>query len=107
MSEKLEVQPAKIRQPRRISPFWLLPIAAFAIGCLLFFQILQERGQMITIRFNEGDGITAGKTAIRYQGLQIGMVKKVYFVDNLKSVEVEAEINPEARSVLKIGRAHV
>lgn len=103
MSEKLEVQPAKIRQPRRISPFWLLPIAAFAIGCLLFFQILQERGQMITIRFNEGDGITVGKTAIRYQGLQIGMVKKVYFVDNLKSVEVEAEINPEARSVLKEG----
>ena len=103
MSEKLEVQPAKIRQPRRISPFWLLPIAAFAIGCLLFFQILQERGHMITIRFNEGDGITAGKTAIRYQGLQIGMVKKVYFVDNLKSVEVEAEINPEARSVLKEG----
>ena len=47
-----------------------LPIVAFAIGCLLFFQILQERGQMITIRFNEGDGITAGKTAIRYQGLQ-------------------------------------
>lgn len=103
MSEKLEVQPAKIRQPRRISPFWLLPIAAFAVGCLLFFQILQERGHMITIRFNEGDGITAGKTAIRYQGLQIGMVKKVYFVDNLKSVEVEAEINPEARSVLKEG----
>ena len=103
MSEKLEVQSAKIRQPRRISPFWLLPIAAFAIGCLLFFQILQERGHMITIRFNEGDGITAGKTAIRYQGLQIGMVKKVYFVDNLKSVEVEAEINPEARSVLKEG----
>ena len=45
MSEKLDVQPAKIRQPRRISPFWLLPIVAFAIGCLLFFQILQERGQ--------------------------------------------------------------
>lgn len=103
MSEKLDVQPAKIRQPRRISPFWLLPIVAFAIGCLLFFQILQERGQMITIRFNEGDGITAGKTAIRYQGLQIGVVKKVYFVDNLKRVEVEAEINPEARSVLKEG----
>ena len=58
---------------------------------------------MITIRFNEGDGITAGKTAIRYQGLQIGVVKKVYFVDNLKRVEVEAEINPEARSVLKEG----
>lgn len=67
---------AKVRQPRKISPFWLLPIVAFVIGGLLFFQILKEQGEMITIRFNEGDGITAGKTVIRYQGLQIGQVKK-------------------------------
>ena len=103
MLENKEIQPAKIRPPRKISPFWLLPIVAFAIGCLLFFQILKEQGELITIRFNEGDGITAGKTAIRYQGLQIGVVKKVYFVDNLKKVEVQAEINPEAKSVLKEG----
>ncbi|WP_373778685.1 MlaD family protein [Glaesserella sp.] len=104
MSENtLETLPAKVRQPRKISPFWLLPIVAFAVGCLLFFQILREQGESITIRFNEGDGITAGKTAIRYQGLQIGQVKKVYFVDDLKQVEVEAEINPEAKSVLKEG----
>ena len=103
MTDQLDAKPAKIKKPRRISPFWLLPIVAFIIGCLLFFQILQERGEIITIRFHEGNGITAGKTAVRYQGLQIGVVKKVYFVDNLKEVEVQAEINPEARSVLKEG----
>lgn len=96
-----QAAPAKIRQPRKISPFWLLPIVAFCIGAMLFFQILREQGQMITIRFQEGNGITAGKTAIRYQGLQIGLVKKVYFVDDLKQVQVEAEINSEAKSVLK------
>lgn len=94
---------ARVRQPRKISPFWLLPIIAFAIGCLLFFQILKEQGEKITIRFKEGDGITAGKTMIRYQGLQIGQVKKVYFVNDLKEVQIEAEINPEAKSVLKDG----
>lgn len=103
-TENLEnVAKAKIRPPRRISPFWILPIVAFVIGALLFFQILKEQGTTIRIRFNEGDGINAGKTAIRYQGLQIGLVKKVYFVDNLDKVEVEAEINPEAKSVLKEG----
>lgn len=104
MSENTpEVVPAKLRQPRRISPFWLLPIVAFVIGILLFFQILQQQGETITIRFKQGDGISAGKTAIRYQGLQIGQVKKVYFVDDLKEVEVTAEINPEAKSVLREG----
>lgn len=95
--------PAKVRQPRRISPFWLLPIVAFLVGALLFFQILKEQGEKITIRFNQGDGISAGKTLIRYQGLQIGQVKKVYFIDDMKQVEVEAEINAEAKSVLKEG----
>lgn len=104
MSENIpNTVPAKVRQLRKISPFWLLPIVAFVIGCLLFFQILQEQGQKITIRFSKGDGITAGKTAIRYQGLQIGQVKKVYFINELKEIEVEAEVNPEAKSVLKEG----
>ncbi|MDD0823563.1 MlaD family protein [Mannheimia sp. AT1] len=96
-----DVVDAHIRQPRKISPFWLLPIVAFIIGVLLFFQILKEQGETITIRFAKGDGITAGKTVIRYQGLQIGQVKRVYFIDNLKEVEVQAEINPEAKSVLR------
>lgn len=98
-----DIMEAKIRPPRKISPFWILPITAFVIGALLFFQILKEQGQNITIRFKKGDGITAGKTAIRYQGLQIGQVKRVYFVDNLKEVEVQAEINPEAKAVLRQG----
>ncbi|MGX2956718.1 MlaD family protein [Ursidibacter arcticus] len=96
-----EAVPAKVRQPRKISPFWLLPLVAFIIGSLLFFQILKERGEDITIRFHDGAGITAGKTTIRYQGLQIGLVKKVSFTDGLKEVEVTAEINPEAKSVLR------
>lgn len=96
-----DVMDAQIRQPRKISPFWILPIVAFIIGALLFFQILKEQGQSITIRFTKGDGITAGKTVIRYQGLQIGQVKRVYFVDNLKEVEVQAEINSEAKGILR------
>ncbi|QLD32476.1 MCE family protein [Mannheimia varigena] len=92
---------AQIRQPRKISPFWLLPIVAFIIGALLFFQILKEQGETISIRFSKGDGIVAGKTIVRYQGLEIGRVKRVYFVDNLREVEVLAEINSEARSLLR------
>ncbi|MEG9487152.1 PqiB family protein [Mannheimia indoligenes] len=95
------VMDAQIRQPRKISPFWLLPIVAFIIGALLFFQILKEQGETISIRFAKGDGIVAGKTIVRYQGLEIGRVKRVYFVDNLREVEVLAEINAEARSLLR------
>lgn len=92
---------AKVRQSKRISPFWLLPFIALCIGAVLFFQIVQEQGISIRITFSSGDGIVAGKTQIRYQGLQIGVVKKVNFTNGLQKVEVVANIYPEAKSVLR------
>ena len=92
---------AKVRQSKRISPFWLLPFIALCIGAVLFFQIVQEQGISIRITFSSGDGIVAGKTQIRYQGLQIGVVKKVNFTNDLQKVEVVANIYPEAKSVLR------
>jgi len=67
----------------------------------LFFQIVQEQGISIRITFSSGDGIVAGKTQIRYQGLQIGVVKKVNFTNDLQKVDVVANIYPEAKSVLR------
>lgn len=95
------IQTAKVRQSRRISPFWLLPIIALIIGATLFFQIIKEQGDTITITFAHGDGLVANKTQIRYQGLQIGVVKKVSFTEDLKKVEVQANIYPEAKTVLR------
>ena len=92
---------AKVRQSKRISPFWLLPFIALCIGAILFFQIVQEQGISIRITFSSGDGIVAGKTQIRYQGLQIGVVKKVNFTNDLQKVDVVANIYPEAKSVLR------
>ena len=99
--QETEIQAAKIRHGKRISPFWLLPLVAFCIGALLFFQIIQEQGYSIKITFANGDGLVANKTQVRYQGLQIGVVKKVNFTEDLKLVEVEANIYPEAKAVLR------
>lgn len=92
---------ADLKQVRRISPFWLLPFIALCIGAILFFQIVQEQGYSIRITFANGEGLVAGKTQVRYQGLQIGVVKKVNFTNDLKQVEVIANIYPEAKSVLR------
>lgn len=92
---------ADLKQIRRISPFWLLPFIALCIGAILFFQIVQEQGYSIRITFANGEGLVAGKTQVRYQGLQIGVVKKVNFTNDLKQVEVIANIYPEAKSVLR------
>ncbi|EJS91570.1 mce-related protein, partial [Pasteurella multocida subsp. multocida str. Anand1_cattle] len=69
--------------------------------CNLIFQIIQEQGHTIRITFANGEGLVAGKTQVRYQGLQIGVVKKVNFTKDLKQVEVVANIYPEAKTVLR------
>lgn len=92
---------ANVTQNRRISPFWLLPFIALCIGAILFFQIIQEQGVSVRITFANGEGLVADKTQIRYQGLQIGIVKKVNFTDDLQKVDVVANIYPEAKSVLR------
>lgn len=92
---------ANVTQNRRISPFWLLPFIALCIGAILFFQIIQEQGVSVRITFANGEGLVADKTQIRYQGLQIGVVKKVNFTDDLQKVDVVANIYPEAKSVLR------
>lgn len=104
-SQSIDVQSsnaaALLRKNKRISPFWLLPFIALCIGAILFFQIVQERGKTITITFSNGAGLVADKTPIRYQGLQIGVVKKVNFTDNMQKVKVEVNIYSDATEVLK------
>lgn len=96
-----KIQNATVKRLKSISPFWLLPIVALIIGLTLFAKILDEQGESITIYFTNGAGISADKTPVRYQGLQIGVVRKVQFTEDLKQIRVTASINPEAKAVLR------
>lgn len=90
-----------IKKNRKISLLWLLPFIAFLLASWLGYRSYLESGQRITIQFHSAQGITAGRTPIRYHGLEVGMVKNVRLSENLKSVFVEADIYPEAVKALK------
>ncbi|MGL5237848.1 MAG: MlaD family protein, partial [Plesiomonas shigelloides] len=68
---------AKIKTKRRISPFWILPVIAVAIALSLVYYTLREQGEQISIHFNSATGIVPNRTPIRFQGLEVGMVRKV------------------------------
>ncbi len=55
---------ANLRNKRKISPFWLLPIIALRIAAWLLWTNYQERGTIITINFQSADGIVPGRTPI-------------------------------------------
>ena len=83
---------AEIRRKRKISTFWLLPVIAIFIASWLLFQHWQEKGVQITIDFQSASGIVSGRTPIRYQGVDVGIVQDVTLSNDLRRVIVTADI---------------
>ncbi|UXH99886.1 PqiB family protein [Photobacterium sp. TY1-4] len=98
-----EPEPVKIKRDRGISPLWILPLLALVLAGWLVYKAVNEAGQRIKIHFSDAAGLTAGRTTIRYQGLEIGIIRDVILSKDLKSIYAEADIYPEAVKTLKEG----
>ncbi|MCU5775821.1 MlaD family protein [Erwiniaceae bacterium BAC15a-03b] len=92
---------AQVRTKRRISPFWLLPLIALLIACWLLWTNYQERGTTITIDFVSADGIVPGRTPIRYQGVEVGLVQGISMTDDLRTIKIKASIKSDMKDALR------
>lgn len=90
----------QIKRNKGISPLWLLPILTTILAGWLVFKAVQEAGQRVQIYFSDAQGLIAGRTTIRYQGLEVGMVKDINLSPDLQSIYVDADIYPEATKLL-------
>ena len=89
-----------IKRNKGISPLWLLPIITMVLAGWLVFKAIQDAGQRVQIYFSDAQGLIAGRTTIRYQGLEVGMVKNISLAEDLQSIYVDADIYPEATKLL-------
>ncbi|MFB9134190.1 PqiB family protein [Vibrio olivae] len=92
-----------IKRSRGISPLWLLPILTLMLAGWLVFKAIHDAGQSIQIHFREAQGLVAGRTPIRYQGLEVGMVRDINLSEDLDSIYVDADVYPEATQLLSKG----
>ena len=53
---------AVVKERRGISIVWLIPLVAALLGAWLAYKTLSEEGPIITLTFQEGTGLEAGKT---------------------------------------------
>ncbi|RSD31072.1 MlaD family protein [Vibrio pectenicida] len=89
-----------VKPNKGISPLWLLPILALVLAGWLVLKAVEDAGERIQIHFSDAQGLVAGRTTIRYHGLEVGMVRDINLSDDLASIYVEAEIYPEATKLL-------
>ncbi|MEI6084712.1 MAG: MlaD family protein [Verrucomicrobiota bacterium] len=84
----------------RISFVWVIPIVAAIAGGWIAVDKIMSEGPKITITFQSGDGLDAGKTKIMYDGLPVGKLTAVKMADDHKHVIATAEMDPKAKDFL-------
>ena len=85
---------ARIRQ-RHFSFVWLIPILASLIALWLGYRSLTQRGPLITISFNSGDGLTSDQTPVKYKAVQLGTVDSVQLSPDMTHVKVKVRMRAE------------
>ena len=67
---------AKVQRLKQVSPIWIVPLVALAIGIWMFVQYLNSQGPVITLRLPNASGIEVGKTAIKSLNVKVGVVDR-------------------------------
>lgn len=94
------LEPPQVRGGFAISPIWIFPLLALAIGGWLVFQNVSKRGPMITISFETADGIEEGKTKVKFREVEVGVVEDIRLKDDLSGVIATVEVKKEAEAFL-------
>jgi paraquat-inducible protein B len=82
------------------SPIWILPVLALVITIWLVVRVMMDSKIPITIAMPTAEGMTIGKTHIKFRGINSGVVTDIVVTDDLSQVIVHAEVGPSIRSYL-------
>ncbi|HLK12109.1 MAG TPA: MlaD family protein [Candidatus Binatia bacterium] len=88
------------RKRTRPSLVWLVPIAAGLVGVWVGVARIRSEGPKITIVFRSAEGLEAGKTKIRYNGVDIGSIVTIRLAEDHRHVITTAQMAPRTESFL-------
>lgn len=95
---------AAARGPRRrLSLVWLVPLVAALAAGWLGWRTLAARGPTIEITFASAEGLEAGKTRIKHNDVELGLVESLVPSADLTQVVVVARMIKVAESHLTEG----
>lgn len=97
----LDVPQAKIRRGYgSLLSIWLVPVIALGVAAFLIVKTVAERGTEISVIFETAEGLTTGKTRLKYKDVNIGLLKRIDILDDDKGVSVVIDVNREADKYL-------
>jgi len=87
---------AQAKRPWTLQIIWIIPIIAVLVGLGLLYKSIADRGPIITVSFNSGDGLVAGKTLVKFKDVNIGLVKTVILSKDHQQVIATIALNKDA-----------
>lgn len=91
----------QVSQKKGLSIIWLIPLVTALVGGWLAVRTLIDQAPTATITFNTAEGIQAGKTAIKYKSVEIGIVDEIRFADGFDNVELSVTFNEGMEQFLR------
>jgi paraquat-inducible protein B len=80
---------------RGISMVWIIPIIAAALGVWVAVNRILSEGPTLTIVFQSAEGLEAGKTKIRYKGVDVGTITRFVLSADHRHVIATAQMAPK------------
>src|SRR5689334_21931365 len=84
-----------VKKRRGISMVWLVPLFAAGVGLWVAINTIRNQGPKITFVFHTAEGLEAGKTHIRYNGIEVGELSDIRISEDHKSVIATAKMHPK------------
>lgn len=94
---------ARLKREATISLIWLVPVLAALVAAVLVFQNFRKIGPSITIQFDDGTGLDANQTVVRYRGVRVGSVKAVQLTPDTRHVQARVRLDRTASGLARNG----
>lgn len=84
----------------RFSPIWIVPLVSALLGLWIFARFYSAKGPVISVRFENAEGIVAGKTPVLCRSVSVGMVSELKLSPDHKNVIVKLAMTRDAKGLL-------
>lgn len=97
-------QEAKIKKNKSIYIVWIIPFVAMVLASWMIFKHYNDKGYEIVVTFDNGNGMSIGKTPLIYNGIKIGQISdmKIHPGD-ISLIDITITVDKNAVGVGKEG----
>ena len=91
---------AEVKEGRSFNAIWIIPLVALLLGIYMVVHTWMTEGPEITIAFDTAEGLTAGKTKVKFRNVEMGLVTEVFLTDDFQGVRAKVKMDLQAKPLL-------